>query len=77
MGTINVMRGDEVTIGDIHFVMGENASFSTLDDVLEFYAHSKEVTWKATVYPFMWGIFGGAVERKTYKGRVRIKNEAA
>jgi len=77
MGTINVMRGDEVTIGDIHFVMGENASFSTLSDALEFYVNSKEVTWRATVYPFMWCIFGGVIERKTYTGRVRIKNEAA
>ena len=68
---MHLCRGDRVTFRDRSFVVGENISFKTAEDIDDFLANSEEIEWGGRQAPFLWAFLGGLQERVTYRGLVR------
>jgi len=72
--TTRLSRGDTLEWrGGKTFTVGEPVTFKSDEQVQDFLDNSRMVYWEWTVYPSLFCLFGGPVEKKQMSGLVRVK----
>lgn len=69
---INLLELDSFEYQGKSYRVGQSISFKNDFEIEKFIKDAKQVTRSYTIYPFLWGIFGGVVKKVRYKVWVRM-----